>query len=112
MPEARWRPRKDSNLRHTVPETVALSPELRGRDAQHDSDRSARSSSRYHLDSMADPLALVAELLSPAFAQVAGRQVGDVDPVVRPSDRADAQANGALGLAKQLGTNPREVATA
>ena len=34
----------------------------------------------------------------------------DVDPVVRPSDRADAQANGALPLAKQLGRNPRDVA--
>ncbi len=33
-----------------------------------------------------------------------------VDPVVRPSDRADAQANGALALAKQLGRKPRDVA--
>ena len=33
-----------------------------------------------------------------------------VDPVVRTSDRADAQANGVLPLAKQLGRNPREVA--
>ena len=33
-----------------------------------------------------------------------------VDPVVRPSDRADAQANGALALAKRLGRSPREVA--
>jgi arginyl-tRNA synthetase len=58
---------------------------------------------------MADPLVVVAELLSPAFATVAGVE-GAVDPVVRPSDRADAQANGALALAKQLGRNPREVA--
>ena len=29
-----WRPRKDSNPRHTVPETVALSPELRGRGSE------------------------------------------------------------------------------
>ena len=35
-----------------------------------------------------------------------------VDPVVRPSDRADAQANGALALAKQLGRSPRDVADA
>ena len=47
-------------------------------------------------------------LLAPAFAQVAGAT--SVDPVVRPSDHADAQANGALALAKQLGRNPREVA--
>ena len=58
---------------------------------------------------MADPLVIVADLLAPAFATVAG---GDsvVDPVVRPSDRADAQANGALALAKQLGRKPRDVA--
>ena len=32
------------------------------------------------------------------------------DPTVRPSDHADAQINGALPLAKRLGTNPRELA--
>ena len=58
---------------------------------------------------MADPLVIVADLLAPAFAAVAGGD-GAVDPVVRPSDRADAQANGALALAKQLGRKPREVA--
>jgi arginyl-tRNA synthetase len=42
--------------------------------------------------------------LSAAFAAVAGRPV---DPVVRASDRADAQANGALALAKELGRPPR-----
>ena len=57
---------------------------------------------------MADPLVTVAQLLAPAFARVAG---ADADPVVRPSDRADAQANGALAVAKALGRNPREVAT-
>ena len=57
---------------------------------------------------MADPLVIVADLLAPAFASVAGGD--DVDPVVRPSDRADAQANGALALAKQLGRKPRDVA--
>jgi arginyl-tRNA synthetase len=54
-----------------------------------------------------DPLRIVAERLAPAFAAVAGHEV---DPVVRPSDRADAQANGALALAKELGRPPREVA--
>jgi arginyl-tRNA synthetase len=62
----------------------------------------------YDRFSMADPLVIVAELLAPAFAAVAGSD--SVDPVVRPSDRADAQANGALALAKQLGRNPRDVA--
>jgi arginyl-tRNA synthetase len=57
---------------------------------------------------MADPLVIVAGLLAPAFAAVAGE--AGIDPVVRPSDRADAQANGALALAKQLGRKPRDVA--
>jgi arginyl-tRNA synthetase len=34
------------------------------------------------------------------------------DPVVRPSDRSDLQANGALALARHLGRSPREVAEA
>ena len=57
---------------------------------------------------MPDPISVVADLLAPVFARVAGRD--GVDPVVRPSDRADAQVNGALGLAKELGRNPRDVA--
>ena len=32
------------------------------------------------------------------------------DPVLRASDRADFQANGALALAKELGRPPRQVA--
>lgn len=59
---------------------------------------------------MADLLHLLAVRLAPAFAAVAGEE--GVDPVVRPSDRADAQANGALALAQRLGRNPREVAAA
>ena len=56
---------------------------------------------------MADPFISAALRLAPAFAAVAG---DSCDPVVRPSDRADAQANGALGLAKALGSSPREIA--
>ena len=63
---------------------------------------------RYDSALMADPLVSVASLLAPAFERVAGRP--GVDPVVRPSDRAHAQANGALALAKELGRNPRDVA--
>ena len=59
---------------------------------------------------MADPLHVLTARLQPAFDAVAGR--AGVDPVVRPSDRADAQANGALPLAKALARNPREVAEA
>ncbi len=61
---------------------------------------------------MADPLHTVAVTLREAFAQATGLPAADIDPVVRPSDRADAQANGALALAKQIGKNPREVAEA
>ena len=61
---------------------------------------------------MADPLHLIAGTLRDAFAAVTSLAVVDIDPVVRPSDRADAQANGALALAKALGRNPRELAQA
>lgn len=61
---------------------------------------------------MADPIVTVSELLAPAFAKVAGVGAPVVDPVVRRSDRADAQVNGSLALAKQLGKAPRDVAQA
>ncbi len=54
-----------------------------------------------------DPLQRVADLLAPVLASIAG---APADPVVRPSDHADAQVNGALPLAKALGRKPREVA--
>ena len=57
-----------------------------------------------------DPLLILSSALQTAFEAVAGRT--GVDPVIRSSDRADAQANGALGLAKELGQNPRQVAEA
>jgi arginyl-tRNA synthetase len=55
---------------------------------------------------MADPIAVLSARLQPVFDAL---EPG-ADPVVRPSDRADAQCNGALPLAKRLGRNPREVA--
>ncbi len=58
---------------------------------------------------MADPISTLDNLLRPAFDAVAA-DAAPVDPVVRASDHADAQANGALGLAKRLGRPPREVA--
>jgi arginyl-tRNA synthetase len=57
---------------------------------------------------VANPLLIVSELLAPVFAEIAGRP--DVDPVVRPSDHADAQVNGALALGKELNENPRGIA--
>ena len=56
---------------------------------------------------MADPLETVTRLLASAFAHVAGHAV---DPVVRPSEHAHVQANGALAVAKLLGRPPRQVA--
>lgn len=61
---------------------------------------------------MADPLHTIAGTLRDALAQATGLPADSIDPVVRPSDRADAQANGALPLGKQLGRSPREVAEA
>ncbi len=57
---------------------------------------------------MSDPLATLSSLLEPVFAQI--NNGAAADPTVRPSDRADAQINGALPLAKQVGANPREIA--
>lgn len=57
---------------------------------------------------MSDPLATLSTLLAPIFAELNGGTPSD--PTVRPSDRADAQINGALSLAKRVGSNPREVA--
>ncbi len=59
---------------------------------------------------MADPLHILAARLQAGFDAVAGRT--GVDPVIRPSEHADAQANGALALAKELGSKPRDVAEA
>jgi arginyl-tRNA synthetase len=59
---------------------------------------------------MADPITAVERLLLPVMEAVSGR--AGVDPVVRPSEHGDAQINAALGLAKQLGRPPREVAQA
>jgi arginyl-tRNA synthetase len=61
---------------------------------------------------MADPLHTIAATLRDAFAQATGLPASTIDPVVRPSDRADAQANGALALGKQVGRSPRDIAEA
>ncbi len=58
---------------------------------------------------MADPVVTASQLLEPAFAAIGGP---GSDPVVRPSERADAQVNGALSIAKRLGRKPRETAEA
>jgi arginyl-tRNA synthetase len=55
---------------------------------------------------MPDAVHVLADRLQAAFDTVSP----GADPVLRPSDRADFQANGALALGKQLGRAPREVA--
>ncbi len=57
---------------------------------------------------MSDPIATISDLLAPVFADMNGGV--PADPTVRPSERADAQINGALPLAKSIGSNPREIA--
>ncbi len=52
---------------------------------------------------------LLTERLARAFSEVAGEPT---DPMVRPSEHADYQANGALPLAKKLRRPPREIAAA
>ena len=52
---------------------------------------------------------LLGSRLEAAFSDVAGQAA---DPVVRRSQRADFQADGALALARKLGRSPRDVATA
>lgn len=55
---------------------------------------------------MHDTRSILEARLAAAFATVAE----GADPVLRASDRADFQSNGALSIAKQLGRPPREVA--
>jgi arginyl-tRNA synthetase len=63
------------------------------------------------LDSMADPREVLAQRVKDALAQAFGTEYADADPLIRPSQFADFQANVALPLAKRLGRPPREVAT-
>jgi arginyl-tRNA synthetase len=57
---------------------------------------------------MPDVATLLEARLRAAFDTVAA----GADPVLRPSDRADFQANGALALARRIGREPRAVAEA
>ncbi|WP_228522467.1 arginine--tRNA ligase [Nocardioides islandensis] len=50
------------------------------------------------------------ERFQAALAKAFGDGYADADPVIRPSQFADFQANAALALAKRLGENPRAVA--
>jgi arginyl-tRNA synthetase len=59
---------------------------------------------------MTDPAQALAERFEPALVAAFGPEYAGVDPVIRPSQFADFQANVSLALAKRLGAKPRDVA--
>ncbi|OLT33792.1 arginine--tRNA ligase [Actinomadura sp. CNU-125] len=59
---------------------------------------------------MSDPQLVLAARVQAALAAAFGPSYADADPVIRPSQFADLQANVALPLAKKLGRKPRDVA--
>jgi arginyl-tRNA synthetase len=61
---------------------------------------------------MSDPRSVLAARLQRAVAAAFGADRGNVDPMVRTSERADYQADLAMGLAKSLKRAPRQVAEA
>jgi len=61
---------------------------------------------------MVDPQVVLAERVQRALAAAFGPEYADADPLIRPSQFADFQANVALSLAKRLRRAPRDVAQA
>ena len=59
---------------------------------------------------MADPQEVLAERVGAAVAAAFGASHAGADPLIRPSQFADFQANVALSLGKSLGMPPRQVA--
>jgi arginyl-tRNA synthetase len=59
---------------------------------------------------MADPEVTLARLVQEALAAEFGPEYAAADPVIRPSQFADFQANVALPLAKRLSRPPRDIA--
>ncbi|WP_030165899.1 arginine--tRNA ligase [Spirillospora albida] len=59
---------------------------------------------------MPDPQLVLAARVQAALSAAFGPSYADADPVIRPSQFADLQANVALPLAKRLGRKPRDVA--
>ncbi|MBB4934041.1 arginyl-tRNA synthetase [Lipingzhangella halophila] len=60
---------------------------------------------------MADPQEVLAQRVQSALGAAFGADFAGTDPVIRPSQFADYQANAALALAKRLGRKPRDVAS-
>ncbi|MEU6721451.1 arginine--tRNA ligase [Nonomuraea sp. NPDC046802] len=61
---------------------------------------------------MTDPQIVLTERVQQALANAFGSEYADADPLIRPSQFADFQANVAMSLAKRLRRAPREVAEA
>ncbi|GAA5073282.1 arginyl-tRNA synthetase [Thermocatellispora tengchongensis] len=61
---------------------------------------------------MTDPQLVLTERVQAALGAAFGADFADADPLIRPSQFADFQANVALSLAKRLRRAPREVAQA
>ncbi|WP_046471702.1 arginine--tRNA ligase [Allosalinactinospora lopnorensis] len=59
---------------------------------------------------MADPQEVLSRRVQSALGAAFGADYAETDPVIRPSQFADYQANAALALAKRLGRKPRDVA--
>ena len=63
-----------------------------------------------------DAISALTGHLSNAIASALGDEWRDADPVIRPANKkqtsADVQVNAAMALAKKVGKNPREVASA
>src|SRR6516164_2958632 len=59
---------------------------------------------------MADPQEVLAERVNAAVAAAFGASHAGADPLIRPSQFADFQANVALPLGKSLGMPPRRAA--
>ncbi|WP_433333160.1 arginine--tRNA ligase [Spirillospora sp. CA-294931] len=59
---------------------------------------------------MPDPQFVIAARVQDALSAAFGPSYSGADPVIRPSQFADFQANVALALAKKLGRKPRDVA--
>ncbi|HET7304669.1 MAG TPA: arginine--tRNA ligase, partial [Segeticoccus sp.] len=61
---------------------------------------------------MVDPQAILTDRVQAAIGAALGPELADADPVIRPSQFADYQANAALALAKRVGRPPRDLAAA
>ena len=58
---------------------------------------------------MADPSLVLQRRFEDAIVAAFGPELAGTDPVIRPSDHADFQANAAMALAKRVSRPPRGV---